>query len=390
MTQTPEPTKKEGVISDYAETRKKQDIDKQVIETTYAVLNSPVMQAISPNLENLAVGHAGLYPDEEKSITEITEKDIDVYTADIDIKSMAGLGKVLKVEDGINDFVDQLRLDKTNHLPNTITGVWVYYLTQGIQRDFRRTWNETPASLKKRLTDIEKKYRDGTRVMTRKQKNELLAQTDYNYYREDIRNGTITREEAHKSMNEAIEKVDKLESEGFYLPMKKTEPIRIYDLDKEINESAKTKYGTQIYKKYKIEVIYPNILQKYDEEKKLRAQHTTDVDKSGFKDYKLDDWRNPYNIKYMNEFPFRRYFDEYKLILNTIHIGKWKKKGARAFRFIIFDCYMDNTISKLYPESKERALILYSPKSLGVGNITPLLEETGISYNIEEHPILTQ
>jgi hypothetical protein len=35
------------VISDYAETRKKQDIDTQVMETTYAILNSPIMQAIS-------------------------------------------------------------------------------------------------------------------------------------------------------------------------------------------------------------------------------------------------------------------------------------------------------------------------------------------------------
>jgi hypothetical protein len=35
------------VISDYTETRKKQDIDMQVVETTYAILNSPIMQAIS-------------------------------------------------------------------------------------------------------------------------------------------------------------------------------------------------------------------------------------------------------------------------------------------------------------------------------------------------------
>jgi hypothetical protein len=91
----------------------------------------------------------------------------------------------------------------------------------------------------------------------------------------------------------------------------------------------------------------------------------------------------------MNEFTFRKYFDEYKLILNTIHIGKWKRKGVRAFRFIIFDCYMDNTISKLYPESKERALILYNCLN-DASLIIPLLEETGISYNIEEHPILTQ
>jgi hypothetical protein len=382
MTQTPEPTKKEGDIEfvpipNLENLKKKKEGDIEFV---------PI-----PNLENLAVGHAGLYPDEEKSINESTEADITVLTADIDIKSMAGLGKVLKVEDGINDFVDSLRLDKANHLPNTITGVWVYYLTRGIEQDFRRTWNETPASLKRRLTDIEKKYRDGTRVMTRKQKNVLLAQTDYNYYREDIRNGTITREEAHKSMNEAIEKVDKLESEGFYLPVKKTEPIRIYDIDKEINESAKTENGTRIYKKYKIEVIYPNILQKYDEEGKLRAQHKTDVTKSGFDNIKLDDWRNPYNIEYRNQFPFRECFDEYKLILNTIHIGKWKRKGARAFRFIIFDCYMDNTISKLYhnPETKERALILYNCFK-DASLIIPLLEETGISYNIEEHPILTQ
>jgi hypothetical protein len=300
-------------------------------------------------LENLSVEQKKLVANQENSINGNTDEQYSVITADIDIKSMSGLGKVFKVEDGINDFVDELRKSE-NHLPNTITGVWVYYLTKGIEKDFGRTWNDTPKSLKRRLSHIEQKYKDGKRVMTKKQKNLLLQQTEYNFYRGDIKNGIITKEEALKLMNEAIEQVDKLESEGYYLPTKKTESVKLYDIEKEIIDGAKSDIGNEIYKKHLLQVIYPNILQKYDVDGKLKVNHQEDIYKSGFNEYELEEWRNPARIM-----PFKDYFSENNLLVNTIHIGRLKKRGTTSHRFVILDCRRKDT--------QERALILHNNTS---------------------------
>lgn len=303
-----------------------------------------------PNLDEMKVGHAGLYQGEEEQ--EVIEVDgtsnQSVITADIDIKKMAGLGKVLKVEDGINDFVDGLRLDKTNHLPDTITGIWVHYLTKGIEKDFGRTWTNSPVSIRPKQTELEKKYDEGTRVMSKKEKNNLLAQTEWTFYRDWVKDGDISKEEAMKRMNDAIEKVDEIEKQGFYLSTKKTEGVRLYDIDKEINIGAKTKNGTDLYRNNLVDVIYPNIIQKAQIDGRLKKAHYQDMKNSSFSLYTLEEMQNPGTIE-DSAGEMKRLFAH--LIWNTTHIGRLLVKRMKARRFIIFDCVVK--------ASNNRCLVLY-------------------------------
>jgi len=293
-----------------------------------------------PDLDKMIVRSAGIHEDEEAEL-DVIEPDVmeeetkSNLVKDIDIKLMAGLGKVLKVEEGINLFVDKLRLDKTNHLPNTITGIWVHYLTEGIGRDFGRTWNRPPVSIRPQLTEVAKKYDAGTRVMTKKAKNNLLAQTDWNFYRDWVRDGDMTKEEAMKRMNDAIEKVEALEKEGFFIPTKKTEGVKLYDIDKEINIGAKSKNGVDLYKEYGVDVIYPNIIQKYKIDGTLKKAHYQDIKNSSFSLYTLEAMENPETMEDKTG-ELKKTFS--KLTWNTTHIGRVLRKGMKAQRFIIFDC----------------------------------------------------
>lgn len=302
-----------------------------------------------PNLDEMKVGHAGLYQGEEEQevIEEETVTNQSVITADIPISAMAGLGKVLKVEEGINDFVDALRLDKTNHLPDTITGVWVHYLTKGIEKDFGRTWSKPPVSIRPKPTELEKKYDEGIRVMSKKEKNNLLAQTEWTFYRDWVKDEDMSREEAMKRMNTAIDKVEELEQQGFYLSTKKTEGVKLYDIDKEINIGAKTKNGVDLYKNNMVDVIYPNIIQKAKIDGALKKAHYQDIKKSGFSLYKLEEMGNPGMIEAYNG-ELKKMFVH--LTWNTTHIGRILSKGKKAERCIIFDC--------IVKKSNNRCLIL--------------------------------
>jgi len=66
-----------------------------------------------------------------------------------------------------------------SHLPNSITGVIIYYVTKGIKEDFGYEFETEPKSLKVRgLSKDAKKIAGKKRLLTRDQKNELIAQTE--------------------------------------------------------------------------------------------------------------------------------------------------------------------------------------------------------------------
>ena len=86
-------------------------------------------------IDELKVGHAGLYhaeeEDENTPASVINDDDNDVnIVEDIPLIERTGGNTVINSEKGVKMFVKELSKDKTNHLPNTETGVWVYYLTK--------------------------------------------------------------------------------------------------------------------------------------------------------------------------------------------------------------------------------------------------------------------
>ena len=212
-----------------------------------------------PDLDKMQVGHAGLYPVEDNDI-----KDVDIVANDITL-GLKGGKTLIDCEKGIKAFVkDVLAADKSNHLPNTETGVWVHYLTQGIIRDFNRTWETTPVSLREKQGSIAKAKEQGKRVLSKKEKNELLAKLTYQYYEEDVNAGLISQQEAFASMMEAASLKKELEDAGYFLSPNKTQGVALFDWKAAVIEAHGGKdSSTKVYTKNKVEVVIPNVVENF-------------------------------------------------------------------------------------------------------------------------------
>lgn len=213
-----------------------------------------------PDLDKMVVGHAGLYePDDADDTNDVIETE--VISKDITL-GLKGGKTLIDCEKGIKAFVkDTLAGDKSNHLPNTETGVWVYYLTQGIIRDFNRTWDKTPVSLQERKTKIERDIAKGKRVLSKKEKNELLAKTTWDYWGNEVSVGNISMEQAFAYMKEAIDKVEELKHQGLYLSPNKTEGVKSFDWKSIVEETCNSQEASKIYTRNKIEIVIPNIME---------------------------------------------------------------------------------------------------------------------------------
>jgi hypothetical protein len=212
-----------------------------------------------PDLGKMSVGHAGLYPADDAVDIEAPQ----VIDADIPL-GIKGGKTLIDCEKGIKSFVkDELAGDKNNGLPNTETGVWVYYLTQGIMRDYGRTWEKPPVSIKEKATSIEKARNIGKRVLSKKEKNELVARRSYEYWEQDILDGKVTEEEADMFMKEARDKVRELQEAGFFVSTKKTEGVALFDWKLAIIEAHGRDDAIKVYTKNKVVVIIPNFVKNF-------------------------------------------------------------------------------------------------------------------------------
>lgn len=113
----------------------------------------------------------------------------------------------------------------TSKLPNSLTGVLVHYFCKGIKEDFGIGFAEDPVSLKQRGVGsiYDKKVAGKKRLLTREQKNELLAKTQMSFYEKDIATGKMTLEQAMFALKDAFERKQNFEEMGYMLPAKKTE-----------------------------------------------------------------------------------------------------------------------------------------------------------------------
>lgn len=105
-------------------------------------------------------------------------------------------------------------------LPNSLTGIMVHYFCKGIREDFGIGFAENPVSLKQRGSGsaYDRKVAGKKRLLTREQKNELLAKTQMSYYEKDIAAGTMTLEQAMFALKDAFERKQNFEEMGYMLP----------------------------------------------------------------------------------------------------------------------------------------------------------------------------
>jgi hypothetical protein len=176
-----------------------------------------------------------------------------------DIPLGVGGGKILlSCETGVYQFVKSLAEDRGNHLPNKMTGVLMKYLTEGIERDFGRTWDRTPNSIE---VLRETSYTaPKVKAPSKKYKNELIAKSAYDYYANDVEEGTLTREEATAKMFAAIDEIKELEEAGFVISKNKTAGVKRFDAVAEVNKNYDgDKDYHLIYKLNDLEIVVPNL-----------------------------------------------------------------------------------------------------------------------------------
>lgn len=119
---------------------------------------------------------------------------------------------------------DDERTNTLNALPSSMTGVVVHYLAKGLKDDFNVEFAEQPISLKvRKSSNYDKKVAGKKRLLTKVQKNELLAKMQMSYYESDIAEGKMSMDDAMQSLKNAFEKKKEYEEMGYVLPAKKTE-----------------------------------------------------------------------------------------------------------------------------------------------------------------------
>lgn len=113
--------------------------------------------------------------------------------------------------------------ERFKELPNSTTGVIIYYVVKGLKEDFNIEFENQPKSLKMRGgSAFDKKVAGRKRLITKAQKNELIARTNLSYYENDIASGIMSIEDAMNEIKKAFLDKKYYEDAGLVLPANKT------------------------------------------------------------------------------------------------------------------------------------------------------------------------
>ena len=303
---------------------------------------------ITDNLDEVSVGHAGIYP---VDIDDTEDVSVETIEPIILLNAVEGGTRqiMLSVEDGLKAFVqdglaskDQATLEKyglskdmerVKAIPDKITGAIVYYLTRGIEQDFGITWDKTPKSLKSKQERDEKTAKENNKVPTKAEKNELFAMRNYTYYEKDIADGVITMEEAVASMMKAAADIKALEEKGFYVSPNKTQGVSLYDWKSEVKEKLDGDDSVlKIYSRHSIILLVPCLENKIRSNQVINKKAKKEIDKSivagiafdnedSFMDDAIDGWKD-----------LKKHYEP-----RTFHIAKINQSGKMKDRWFIVD-----------------------------------------------------
>ena len=185
------------------------------------------------------------FPDFVEQMEEVKSSTTEVVQQ-LPIDNEVKTTILISVEDNIKKLLSKLASkeeigwgidtspEEFQHLPNSITGVIVYYIIKGIKDDFGFEFEKQPKCLTYNISKFDKKVAGKKRLLTREQKNELLAKTQMSYYDDRISSGGMTIESAMNSIKEAYEQVKAFQEIGYMLPPEKTKyPYFIDEATKE-------------------------------------------------------------------------------------------------------------------------------------------------------------
>lgn len=166
--------------------------------------------------------------------TAATEQEVQTKHQ-VPLKGDATAPMLLNVEAGIKDFLSALAKkgeikgaediseDAYAHFPNSITGVAMHLIVAGMKAELDISFDENPKSMKQRgNAAMDRKVAGKKRLLTREQKNELLAKTSMSYYETKITAGEMTIDEVMFAIKDAFERKKNFEEMGYILPEGKT------------------------------------------------------------------------------------------------------------------------------------------------------------------------
>jgi hypothetical protein len=185
------------------------------------------------------------FPDFVEQMEEVKSSTTEVVQQ-LPIDNEVKTTILISVEDNIKKLLSKLASkeeigwgidtspEEFQHLPNSITGVIVYYIIKGIKDDFGFEFEKQPKCLTYNISKFDKKVAGKKRLLTREQKNELLAKTQMSYYDDKISTGEMTIESAMYAIKDAYERVQAFKEIGYILPPEKTKyPYFIDEATKE-------------------------------------------------------------------------------------------------------------------------------------------------------------
>jgi hypothetical protein len=170
------------------------------------------------------------FADKLEEVKSSTAEVVQQLPIDNEVKTTI----LISVEANIKELLSKLAskqeigwgIDKSpedfQHLPNSITGVIVHYIIKGIKEEFGFEFEKQPKCLTYNISKFDKKVAGRKRLLTREQKNELLAKTQMSYYDDKISSGEMTIESAMYAIKDAYERVQAFKDIGYILPPEKT------------------------------------------------------------------------------------------------------------------------------------------------------------------------
>ena len=142
---------------------------------------------------------------------------------------------LMNVEDGVKKLVSSLAkkekidgididVEKFAGIPNSQTGVVMYFLVKGLKSEFDIGFSQSPTSLaiRGKMGAYNKKIEGKKRLLTRDQKNEIIEKMQMSYYENDLAAGKMTMDDAMESIKDAFNTKKGFEEMGYMLPAAKT------------------------------------------------------------------------------------------------------------------------------------------------------------------------
>ena len=324
------------------------------METTEIKTKKEVSLIPIPNLEEMKVGHAGLYLQQEEEEENLIIEAQELKTIPLGVN---GTKIMISIEGGVKEEIGKLAKDRENGLPNTTTGILVHYFVKGLEKDFNIVFDKAPTSIRERAsTTGSKGYEKGRRKISKAEKNELIDKCGWDFWSKIVSSGEMSMEEAQREMLDSITKRTQYEEQGLYLSKNKTEGVKLFNWKEVVEKSVSVPKATKIYSLNQLEMVVPDVIeniygetnQRYVSEGMKSLLKTTLYEPCSKSGVYYDLSNQPLSVaegiqdtRIKTQKELLSFFDLGDSMkgwsINGIHIVKIKKSGMMKDRYVCFD-----------------------------------------------------